>query len=158
MIKVLLVCLGNICRSPTAQGVLEQLIKERILDGRIFVDSAGTAAWHQGKQPDQRSILAAQKRGIDLSHLKARAVTAEDFKTFDYILAMDAENLHTLKAMTPSDFKGELLLFLPFDALLTHAEVPDPYYGGEQGFEHVLDLVTSASNAFLDHILKQHTL
>ncbi|WP_339668180.1 low molecular weight protein-tyrosine-phosphatase [Dasania marina] len=158
MIKVLLVCLGNICRSPSAEGVLRQQIKERGLEQRISVDSAGTAAWHIGKSPDQRSIAAAQQRGIDISDLRARAVSPADFNDYDYILAMDLENLSNLKTMAPAECRAELSLFLAFDAQSSHSEVPDPYYGGEQGFNLVLDLVTDASEAFIKHVLKQHTL
>lgn len=158
MIKVLFVCLGNICRSPTAHGIFEALICDQNLQDRISVDSAGTSDWHVGHAPDPRTTQAAHNRGFDLSRLRARQVCEEDFSQFDYIIAMDKENLGNLTAMMPADFKGELNLFLPYDSLLTLSEVPDPYYSKGDGFENVLDLVSSASEALLKHILHQHTL
>ncbi len=150
-VSVLFVCLGNICRSPTAHGVFEQLVADHQLSDTITADSAGTAAWHIGKQPDSRSIAAAANRGCDLSSLRARQVSPTDFEQFDYILAMDESNLADLEALCPSGFSGELALFLSYgdsDALA----VPDPYYGDGDGFEHVLDLVEQASAGLLAHI------
>ena len=158
MIKVLFVCLGNICRSPTAHGVFEHKIKQRALNGDIHVDSAGTAAWHIGKAPDARSIAAAQNRGYQLNHLRARQVVKVDFDGFDYILAMDADNLSALQAIAPTQSHCELGLLLPYAKSLRITEVPDPYYGGEQGFEDVLDMISDACDALLDHIVKQHKL
>ena len=156
-ISVLFVCLGNICRSPTAHGVFEQLVNQRSLNDRIRVDSAGTGDWHIGRSPDQRTIKAAASRGYDLSALRARLVTVEDFDEFNYILAMDHSNLQDLQAMRPQHFNGELSLFLPAGGL-SEQEVPDPYYGGSDGFEQVLSLVEQASGGLLDYIAQQHRL
>ena len=153
MTKVLLVCLGNICRSPTAHGVLEAMVKRRGLSQRIEVDSAGTAAWHAGKGPDARSIQAARKRGYTLEHLRARQALAADFDEFDVILAMDNSNLRDLQAIRPPHFTGHLGLFLDFAQHSPGCEVPDPYYGGEAGFEKVLDLVEDASEGLLAYLL-----
>ncbi|MBA6412130.1 low molecular weight phosphotyrosine protein phosphatase [Parahaliea sp. F7430] len=150
---VLFVCLGNICRSPTAHGVFEQLVMERGLGDQITVDSCGTADWHSGKGPDPRTVAEAKKRGYDLSSLRARQVEASDFKDFDYIIAMDSSNLADLKAMQPADFSGRLALFLDFAPELAEREVPDPYYGEHEGFSHVLDLVEQASAGLLSDIL-----
>lgn len=154
-VKVLFVCLGNICRSPTAHGVFEHMVESSGLADQITTDSAGTAAWHVGNPPDSRSAAAAARRGFDLSHLRARQAQADDFEVFDYILAMDRQNLADLQQLAPSDYKGRLDLFLNFSDL-PETEVPDPYYGGEQGFEHVLDLVESASRGLLADIKQHH--
>lgn len=155
MIKVLFVCLGNICRSPTAHGVLERKLAMTGLSDVVEVDSAGTAAWHVGKQPDQRSQEAARKRDYDLSHLRARQAIPEDFLEFDYVLAMDNENLENLQRMMPSGTtKATPKLFLETystSALKAQGltEVPDPYYGGEGGFETVLDMIEEASDQLI---------
>ncbi|WP_067867445.1 low molecular weight protein-tyrosine-phosphatase [Neptuniibacter marinus] len=154
MKKVLFVCLGNICRSPTADGVFKKLVSTQRLHNKIYVDSAGTAAYHIGNPPDSRSIAAAKQRGYDLSSLRARQVISADFEEFDYVLAMDNENLSNLKSICPESAKAYVGLFLDFTALPVD-EVPDPYYGGEGGFEHVLDLVESASAGLLQHIQKE---
>ncbi|OUS09650.1 phosphotyrosine protein phosphatase [Gammaproteobacteria bacterium 53_120_T64] len=148
---VLFVCLGNICRSPTAHGVFEKLLAEQGLDSCIRVDSAGTGDWHLGKQPDPRTIAAGQRRGYDFSQLRARQVSEDDFSHFDYILAMDGSNLTNLQAMRPPAFKGRLSLFLPFGPGTQH-EVPDPYAGGEEGFEQVLDMIEQAGEGLLAHL------
>lgn len=153
MIKVMFVCLGNICRSPTAQGVFSGLVKARGLDDKIFVDSSGTSNWHIGEAPDPRSVAMALDRGVDLSSLRGSQVTREDFETFDYILAMDKQNLSNLRAIAPADYAGHLDLFLRFDASSQIEEVPDPYYGGESGFIHVVDLIEAASEGLLQHIV-----
>lgn len=153
MVKVLFVCLGNICRSPTAHGVLEHKLAMAGLSDLVEVDSAGTAAWHVGKQPDLRSQEAARKRDYDLSHLRARQAIAGDFLEFDYVLAMDYENLENLKSIVPADqdIKSEPELFLEKYSSLGLIEVPDPYYGGDSGFESVLDMVENAcDNLILD--------
>lgn len=149
--KVLFVCLGNICRSPTAEGVLRQRLQVAGLAERVLVDSAGTGDWHVGKAPDQRTRLAAQRRGYDLAPLRARQVTVEDFQRFDLILAMDHNNLRYLEALRPGAEAAELDLFLRRYQLALD-EVPDPYYGGDDGFEQVLDLIEQASDALLDEI------
>ena len=143
--RVLFVCLGNICRSPTAEGILRHKLHEAGLTGQVEVASAGTGDWHVGKPPDKRSQAAAKLRGYDLSAQRAQQVTRADFASYDLILAMDNSNLRHLKALQPTNGKAELDLFLrryqsPID------EVPDPYYDGDQGFEQVLDLIESASD------------
>ena len=134
MPRLLFVCLGNICRSPTADGVARRLADQRGLDW--VIDSAGTGAWHVGNPPDPRMTAAAAKRGIDLAPLRARQAQAEDFLRFDHIFAMDQSNLADLERLCPSQATASLNLFLQ------DAEVPDPYYGGADGFEHVLDLIS----------------
>ncbi|HYQ39640.1 MAG TPA: low molecular weight protein-tyrosine-phosphatase [Pseudomonas sp.] len=141
--RVLFVCLGNICRSPTAEGVLRHKLQQAGLAGRVTVDSAGTGAWHVGKAPDPRTRAAAEQRGYLLHELRARQVEAEDFRRFDLILAMDRDNLRELQRLRPAAGGAELDLFLRRGGLAEH-EVPDPYYGGEAGFERVLDMVELA--------------
>jgi len=151
-VKVLFVCLGNICRSPTAEGVFQKLVVDAGLGKRIHIDSAGTANWHQGRAPDPRTVAAANRRGIDLSVLRARAVKASDFYEFDYILAMDKNNLADLELIKPHDYTGHLGLFLDFGSQSTYLEVPDPYHGGSEGFETVLDLVEDAAKGLFASI------
>lgn len=145
--NVLFVCLGNICRSPTAQAVLNKSIHQYSLD--IEVDSAGTAAYHIGKCPDPRTQQAALNRGMDMSALSARQVELQDFYRFDFIFAMDKANYEELLLLQPADGRATLALFLERYGRLGVDEVPDPYYGGQQGFETVLDLLENASDAFL---------
>lgn len=141
--RVLFVCLGNICRSPTAEGVLRHKLFEAGLDHQVQVASAGTSDWHVGKAPDKRSQQAALRRGYDLSAQRAQQVSRADFAVYDLIFAMDQSNLRNLKALQPAQGKAELDLFLRrYEASLD--EVPDPYYDGEQGFEQVLDLIEDA--------------
>lgn len=143
--RVLFVCLGNICRSPTAEGVLRHKLREAGLADQVEVASAGTGDWHVGKAPDKRSQAAAKLRGYDLSAQRAQQVTRADFATYDLILAMDNSNLRHLKALQPAQGKAELDLFLRrYQSQID--EVPDPYYDGEQGFEQVLDLIEHASD------------
>ena len=151
MIKVLFVCLGNICRSPTAHAVLERKLAMVGLSDVVEVDSAGTAAWHVGKQPDLRSQQAARKRNYDMSHLRARQAMAGEFLEFDYILAMDNENLENLKSITPigENIKCQSELFLGCYSSLGLTQVPDPYYGGDTGFEAVLDMVEDACDQLI---------
>lgn len=152
---VLFVCLGNICRSPTAEGVFRRLVQERQLEAAITIDSAGTGDWHIGRPADMRAAKAALTRGYDLSALRARQAVAEDFYHFDYILAMDSANLNNLRELAPDDYAGHLGLFLEFSGQDRYTEVPDPYYGGDQGFELVLDLIEDASEGLLRHILNR---
>ncbi|WP_430462405.1 low molecular weight protein-tyrosine-phosphatase [Thalassolituus sp. LLYu03] len=152
MIRVLFVCLGNICRSPTAHGVLLSKIRERRLQSRVEVDSAGTAAWHTGKAPDPRSQQAAAGRGYDLSALRARQAVADDFRHFDYVLAMDEENLLNLNRLYPGEGPEPELFLQRFGRRFNVREVPDPYYGGDTGFQHVLDLIEDACDGLLDDI------
>lgn len=157
MTRVLFVCLGNICRSPTAHGVFETLLKLESLEQQIAVDSCGTAAWHVGKAPDLRAIEAARQRGVELRHLRARQVCPSDFENFDYILAMDHSNLSELEAMKPAHCDNHLGLFLDFATGFDCAEVPDPYYGDGDGFAQVLDMVEDASRGLLAGIIHADT-
>lgn len=153
MISVLFVCLGNICRSPTAEGIFRATCQERGLSDQFRIDSAGTAGWHVGKPPDTRAIQAARRRGVDVSMLRARQVEAADFEKFDFILAMDESNVEDLIAMRPQGSSAHLHRFLEFARSANLLDVPDPYYGGDEGFELVLDLITEASEGFLDHLI-----
>jgi protein-tyrosine phosphatase len=155
--RILFVCLGNICRSPTAEGVLRHLLAQESSSLGIEVDSAGTGDYHLGEPPDERSQAAAKRRGIDLSGLSARQVERRDFDDFDLILAMDRSNLRDLRAMKPARCRAELRLFLEYacDELAGEpgaSEVPDPYTGGTRDFEHVLDVVTAASRRLIDRL------
>lgn len=158
MVRVLFVCMGNICRSPTAQGVFERLVEDHGLADIIVVDSAGTHAYHVGERPDARASAAALKRGIDLSTQQARRISPDDFDSFDYVLAMDRDNYDILAAGCPSGMESRLRLFLDFAPDLEIREVPDPYYGGVSGFERVLDMIEQASEGLLAEIRQQHRL
>lgn len=144
--KVLFVCLGNICRSPSADGILRKKLAEHGIADKVSVDSAGTGDWHIGKAPDERSQAAAVKRGYEISMLRARQVKAEDFDEFDYVLAMDHSNIENMQEFKPKGkVRTEPELFLKrFGTNTKVIEVPDPYYGGEEGFENVLDLIEAA--------------
>ncbi|WP_269618342.1 low molecular weight protein-tyrosine-phosphatase [Zhongshania sp. BJYM1] len=150
--KVLFVCLGNICRSPTAHGVFEKLVADAGLQDKIEIDSAGTGDWHIGRPPDERTQRAAKQRGYDLSHLRARQVTGADFHDFDYVLAMDKSNLKDLRSMAGDKSNCHVSLFLDFAESSWKREVPDPYYGGEDGFETVLELVEDGARGLLETI------
>ena len=156
MVSVLFVCMGNICRSPTAQGVFEKYVAAEGLNNHINVDSAGTHAYHVGEQPDIRAQKSALARNIDISHIRARKAIENDFLQFDYILAMDRENYQNLLGLCPQDCEHKLRLFLSFAPQLDVEEVPDPYYGGPKGFENVLDLIEEASKALLMDIKNHH--
>jgi len=149
-ISVLFVCMGNICRSPTAEGVFRHHVSEAGLGTEIRTDSAGTHAYHTGDSADRRAHAAASRRGFSLEGIRARRVTDEDFEHFDYILAMDEDNLMVLKERAPDELHGKVRLFLEFAESLHENEVPDPYYGGSAGFERVLDLVEEASQGLLE--------
>lgn len=155
-VNVLFVCLGNICRSPTAHGVFEKHVQEAGLSERIFIDSAATGSFHVGSSPDPRTQRAAAVRGYDLSQQRARQVTPDDFRQFDFILPMDRMNLGNLKAMRPSNYQGHLALFMDFSRQRQYGQVPDPYSGGPEGFELVLDLIEDASLGLLEHIRRSH--
>jgi protein-tyrosine phosphatase len=157
-IKVLFVCMGNICRSPTAQGVFRALVKKAGLSDWISTDSAGTIDYHAGGRPDRRARETALKRGVDLSDLRARQVTVQDFEGFDYIIAMDSENYKDLKELCPLDKECRLSLFLDFAPHQPVREVPDPYYGGAAGFERVYGLVEEAAQGLLARIREDHRL
>lgn len=156
--SVLFVCMGNICRSPTAEGVFRRLVKNAGLERKLFIDSAGTHAYHIGAVPDARASAAAEKRGYDLSALRGRQVSPQDFHVFDYILAMDRDNLANLQSICPPEHARKLTLFLEFSANFNEREVPDPYYGGVQGFEQVLDMVEDASRGLLQKLERDHAL
>lgn len=151
MANVLFVCMGNICRSPTAEGVFRHKVKQANLDNLISIDSAGTHAYHVGNPPDPRAQEAARKRNIDLSDQRARRVSAEDFSKFDYVIAMDESNKDELLAICPAGYESRVHLFLDF-AECDETEVPDPYYGQGRGFEIVLNLVEQAADGLLHHI------
>ncbi|MFP4062368.1 MAG: low molecular weight protein-tyrosine-phosphatase [Halochromatium sp.] len=155
-IRVLFVCMGNICRSPTAQGVFTKLVIEEGLSHLIEIDSAGTHAYHVGEPPDPRARETAQRRGIDLSRQRARRAIAEDFERFDYVLAMDEANHRALSALCPPGFEERLRLFMDYAPQLEQREVPDPYYGGSNGFEAVFDMVDAAARGLLDAIRREH--
>ncbi len=154
-VEVLFVCMGNICRSPTAQGVFRKLLETEGLGTVIGTDSAGTHAYHAGNPPDQRAQETALRRGIDLSDLRARVVTPEDFSKFDYVLAMDRDNFEDLSAICPHGAEPKLRLFMEFAPQLRMWEVPDPYYGAAGGFERVFDLVGAASAGLLADIKRR---
>ena len=147
--SVLFVCLGNICRSPTAEGVFRHLLKQEAPELHVEVDSAGTADYHTGAAPDLRSQRAALRRGIDLSTLRARQVAPHDFACFDLILAMDRDNLRFLEAMRPAQLRARVRLFLEFAPELGRLDVPDPYYRDASGFEEVLDFTAAASRGLI---------
>lgn len=150
--KVLFVCMGNICRSPTAEGVFRKTVQEAGMTEHIEIDSSGTHAYHIGSAPDARASQAASVRGYDLSGLVGRQVDAGDFERFDYILAMDRDNLENLHRRCPKEHRHKLALFLTYSARYKGQEVPDPYYGGAQGFDLVLDMVEDAAAGLLADI------
>jgi len=154
-LRILFVCLGNICRSPTAEAVLRALAASEARDLFIETDSAGTAGYHIGAPPDERSQAAARRRGYEMSTLRARIVEEQDFERFDLLLAMDAENLAVLRARAPAGQHPRVRLFLEFAPELGTAEVPDPYYGGANGFEEVLDLVEAAARGLIAHLRRK---
>lgn len=147
--RVLFVCLGNICRSPTAEAVFREILRREAPGLAVEVDSAGTHAYHAGSAPDERAIAAAARRGFDLTALRARVVTTADFERFDLLLAMDEQNYRQLRRMAPGARRDRVRLFLDFAPQLQRREVPDPYYGGTTGFEEVLDLVEEAARGLL---------
>jgi len=154
MVRVLFVCMGNICRSPLAQGVFEDVLRREGLKDEVFVDSAGTGAWHVGEPPDQRAQRSASLRGLDLSSQRARRIAPEDCQNFDYILTMDEENYRAVASLC----RGSAVVrpFLDFAKDAPEREIPDPFYGGSEGFERVLDLVEEASEGLLNDIRERH--
>ena len=150
--RILFVCMGNICRSPTAEGVFLKLKSERAPELEVEIDSAGTHGYHSGAPPDPRACRAAERRGVDLKPLRARQVTEQDFERFELVLAMDEQNKEFLLEMCPAEYRDRVKLLLEFAPHLGSREVPDPYYGGMTGFEHVLDLVEEAAAGLLEHL------
>lgn len=155
-IRVLFCCMGNICRSPTAEAVFRHYVEKEGLAEHIHIDSAGTHDYHIGDAPDARTQSAAKQRGYDMSKLRGRQVDAGDFARFDYVLAMDEANLSILERLRPRDAQSHLGLFLEFAERHDEREVPDPYYGGPDGFERVLDMVEDAADGLLQHLRKNH--
>ncbi len=152
--SVLFVCMGNICRSPTAEGVFRAQAHAAGLEATVFIDSAGTHAYHVGAEPDARSQFFAAKRGYDLSHQRARLVNANDFVDFDYLLAMDKDNLALLQAACPPEHRHKLALFMRYASYNIAEEVPDPYHGGARGFDIVLDYIEDASQGLIEQLRK----
>jgi protein-tyrosine phosphatase len=153
--SVLFVCMGNICRSPTAEGVFRKCLAEQRPAARVHIDSAGTHAYHIGEPPDPRSQRAALIRGIDLSGLRARRVIVEDFNRFDLVVPMDRLNEATLRELCPVEHADRIRLLLDFAPQLERKDVPDPYYGGSNGFEAVLDMVEEAADGLLKHVSRE---
>jgi protein-tyrosine phosphatase len=151
VIRVLFVCSGNICRSPTAHGVFETLVRREGLSHRVSVDSCGTGDWHVGEAPDERSQQHAKARGYELEHLRARQIRRSDLATFDLVLAMDASHRAAILNLS-RDHADRVHLFLDFAPEQPVREVPDPYYGGDAGFERVLDLIESGAQGLLSHV------
>jgi protein-tyrosine phosphatase len=159
MINVLFVCLGNICRSPLAEGIFKKLVKEKGLDSFIFSDSAGTSRWHIDEPPDTRSIQIAEKNGVELDHY-GRQILRNDLDKFDYILAMDNENYEgILRLKNPDHYhKTKIMIMRDFDNQQSGADIPDPYYGGQDGFQIVYDMLEESLTNLLNHIVKEHKL
>lgn len=154
MVRVLFVCMGNLCRSPLAQGVFESVLRREGLEEEVFVDSAGTGPWHVGEPPDARAVRSADLRGLDISGQRGRRIAPEDCERFDYVLTMDEYNYRIVSGLC----RGSAVVrpLLDFAADSPEREVPDPYYGGPDGFEYVLDLIESASEGLLADIRERH--
>ena len=159
MVKIIFVCMGNICRSPMAEGVFQHLLDSAGLTEAIYVDSAGTHSYHIGAPPDTRSQATALRRGVDLRRLRARQVIAADLAEFDYVLAMDRDNFaHLLQLCPTAELRGRIRLFLDFAPGLPEQEVPDPYYGGPTGFERVMDLIEEAAQGLLAEVRQRYRI
>jgi protein-tyrosine phosphatase len=154
MTRVLFVCLGNICRSPSVEGVFRKLVDDAGLAHTIEIDSAGTGSWHVGKAPDRRAQATAQQRDIDITGLRARQIIPQDFAAFDYLIAMDQQNLADLNQSRPRSSQSTIQLLLDFGEGKTGREVPDPYYGSTADFEHMFDLIEQGAAGLLNHIRK----
>jgi len=155
-VRVLFVCTGNICRSPTAEGVFRRLVTQAGLGATILTDSAGTGGWHVGQPPDSRSQATAKQRGVDLSGQRARRVSSEDFQDFDYLVAMDRGHQQALLRLAPTGQEQQVHLLMSYAGDRTLLDVPDPYYGGVHGFDHVFDLIERGCKGLLAHIRHQH--
>ena len=158
VIRILFVCTGNICRSPTAEGVFRHLVEKEGLGTRFQVGSAGTDSYHEGQTPDKRAIKIAKKHGVLIGDQKARALTANDYEAYDYIFAMDGGHFHELKERAPKNHRAKIAMFLTAATHLDKHEVPDPWYGNEKDFEDVFKLVFDGSNALLKKIREDHQL
>jgi len=158
-IRVLFVCLGNICRSPLAEGVFRKIVRERGLEDCFEIDSAGTGPWHVGEPPDRRMQATANKHGVSLEGIRGRQISVKDLETYDYIFVMDKHNLHDVLYLDPEGKWGhKVQLFRVFDPEPGDYQVPDPYYGGPQGFEHVYEVVERTAQALLDRLIEKHDL
>jgi len=154
-VKILFVCMGNICRSPTAHGVFRNLVREAGIEPLIEIDSAGTHGYHIGEPPDKRARQTALARGVDIGDLRARRAEPEDFDYYDLVLAMDQDNYHSLSRICPRGLERKLVLLMDFAPSLRRREVPDPYYGGPQGFDQVFDMVEAAAQGLLEDITRR---
>ncbi|MBR9997917.1 MAG: low molecular weight phosphotyrosine protein phosphatase [Cyclobacteriaceae bacterium] len=159
MIQVLFVCLGNICRSPLAEGIFKKLVREAGLEQVIDSDSAGTSRWHIDEPPDTRSIQIAENNNVHLDHL-GKQIIRRDLDKFDYILAMDNENLENILSLQHpgQDHKAKIMMMRDFDDQRSGTDIPDPYYGGQNGFQHVFDLLEESLSNFLDFLIRDHHL
>tara|TARA_B100000674_G_scaffold404988_1_gene351597 strand:- start:3270 stop:3746 length:477 start_codon:yes stop_codon:yes gene_type:complete len=156
VIKVLFVCTGNICRSPTADGVFRKLVRDAGLEDHISVDSCGLSAYHVGELPDPRSREMAKSRGIDLTDIRSRKIRRDDYYEFDYVLAMDDGHFHDMRRQAPASHHDRIEMFLDYHPTMAGQSVPDPYYGGANGFVHVFDMIEEASSSLLSHIREKH--
>lgn len=154
-VSVVFVCMGNICRSPTAEGVFRHMVQQAGVEEQFEIDSAGTHDYHIGKAPDARAQEAARGRGYELSGLRGRQVGKADFERFDLVLAMDRDNLQNLLRICPAEHRHKVKLFLEYSRNFDEREVPDPYYGGAQGFEYVLDMVEDAARGLLEATIRR---
>ncbi len=157
MIRILFVCLGNICRSPTAHGVLRDVVRSRGLEGRVVVDSCGTSSYHNGEPPDSNMVRAAAEQGFDLSDLVSRKLVRRDYDDFDLLVAMDRSNEAGIRRGMPSGCGAEVVRFMEFVPDAPSPDVPDPYYGGIDGFREVVDLIRAGVDPLLEHALSMDT-
>lgn len=159
MIKVVFVCLGNICRSPLGEGILRHLVTQAGLSPYIEIDSAGTGNWHVGSEPHHGSQQVARERGLDISDQRARQIRPEDLKAFDYVVAMDSQNLADILSLDPAgEASARIVRMMDFAPHLGTPDVPDPYFGGQEGFDVVYDMVEEACRALLERIVSEHRL